>query len=191
MLDGDVRVALHARLAHQHRHEANSTLIIDELAVAGQVRVDTVVLNGRFAGYEIKSARDTLRRLPKQVEVYSAVLDRATLVVAESHTEKALDLLPGWWGVIEVRETSARRLRLVETRRGRSNPHVDTRMLCTLLWRDEALAALSAVGADVGYRSKPRNAISERLAAVTPRDELIKLVRETLKARSNWRVGSQ
>lgn len=190
MLDAEVRSALHARLARSHGYNPNRTLIIDELAIAGQVRIDTAVLNGRFAGYEIKSAKDTLRRLPKQVELYSAVLDHATLVVAENHKEKAVDLLPDWWGVIEVRTERNGSLRLVQARRPRLNQDIEPEILCRLLWRSESLAALTRSGFDAGFRSKPRRAISERLASTMPRNDLVDLVRETLKSRAGWRADA-
>lgn len=190
MRDADVRAALHARLTHAHRHENQTTRIIDELAIAGQVRIDTAVLNGKFAGYEIKSASDNLKRLPKQVELYSAVLDQATLVVAEKHTEKAAPLLPNWWGIIEVRTRRDGTLRLTQTRRPSRNPEIDPLTLCTLLWREEALNELSRRGLDQGIRSKPKRIIWDRLAEETPRSDLVNLVRETLKARSNWRPAT-
>jgi hypothetical protein len=59
----------------------------------GQVFVDVAVINGEIHGYELKSERDTLERLPRQVEVYSAVLGRATLVVGASY--EVFDTLPG------------------------------------------------------------------------------------------------
>src|SRR5665647_2133318 len=90
MRDGDVRTALHEQLRGEHAHELDRTRILDELGLAGEVRVDVAVLNGSFSGYEIKSAKDTLRRLPKQVQVYSQILDFAVLVVADTHYDLSL-----------------------------------------------------------------------------------------------------
>ena len=62
------------------------TLIVEELGIRqGAARVDVAVVNGSLHGYEIKSARDTLERLPKQSELYSSVFDTITLVTAENH----------------------------------------------------------------------------------------------------------
>lgn len=189
MRDADVRTSLHQWLRDQHSAELDSTRILDELDIAGQVRVDTVVLNGSFAGFEIKSASDTLRRLPRQVEVYSQVLDYATLVVADNHAAKARTLLPQWWGIIEATST-ADGVRLRTRRRARRNTTVDAMTLCTLLWRQETLAELELHGAAAGVRSKPNWVLWERLAESVDTETLRGVVRERLKARSEWRAAT-
>ncbi|MBT2533921.1 sce7726 family protein [Arthrobacter sp. ISL-48] len=186
MWDRDVRLALHAVLEEQHGHERSETKLIDELSLAGEVRVDVAVLNGSFSGYEIKSAHDTLRRLPKQVEVYSKMLDHMTLVVADKHVSHALPLLPEWWGVVTATSTDEG-LVLAEERSARPNPKVDPSFLATLLWREELLAALEERGIGKGVRSKPRHVLMARLVERTSADEMRVLVREQLKVRANWR----
>ena len=47
----------------------------------GSSRIDVAAINGHITGCEIKSARDDFARLTRQVEIYSAVLDVAILVV--------------------------------------------------------------------------------------------------------------
>ena len=81
MRDRDVRQALTENLRALH-DGAPDTHIRHELGLEhGQVFVDVVVINGELHGYELKSDSDTLDRLPRQVQAYSAVLDKATLVV--------------------------------------------------------------------------------------------------------------
>lgn len=188
MRDSDVREALHAWLADLHAHEAASTRVVDELGIAGTVRVDTAVFNGSFSGYEIKSASDTLRRLPKQVELYSAVLDYAYLVVASNHVQHARELLPAWWGIIEAVPVG-NAVDLRQRRKARWNRNVDAFTLCTLLWRDEALEELEVRGWATGVRSKPKVVLWERLAAQLELSELRSVVRERVKVRESWREG--
>ena len=57
------------------------------------------VVNGSLKGFEIKSDRDTLKRLGRQSEIYSKVFDTITLVTSECHLTPALDLIPAWWGI--------------------------------------------------------------------------------------------
>src|SRR5690625_4537558 len=77
-----------------------STIIVNELDVCyGAVIADMVVINGEIHGFEIKSERDTLERLPIQSKFYSKVFDTVTLVVSEKHIEKATKLVPDWWGI--------------------------------------------------------------------------------------------
>lgn len=189
MRDRDVREALHRWLTRQHEHEADTTRVVDELGIAGTVRVDTAVFNGAFSGYEIKSASDTLRRLPKQVEMYSAVLDYAYLVVASNHVAHARTLLPSWWGIIEAVPVGGS-VDLRHRRKARWNSRVDAFTLCTLLWRDEALEELEARGWAAGVRSKPKVVLWERLATRLELPELRELVRERLKVRESWRADA-
>lgn len=178
---------MHAVLEKQHKDERADTRIIDELSLAGEVRIDVAVLNGSFSGYEIKSAHDTLRRLPKQVEIYSKMLDHMTLVVADKHISHALPLLPAWWGVVTATSEEGGNLSLTQLRAPQANPAVDAEFLATLLWRDELLAALQLRGIDRGVRSKPRHALMARLVEHVEVAEMRILVREQLKVRENWR----
>jgi hypothetical protein len=177
---------LHARLVVEHAEAMDGTALIDELGLCGQVRVDVAVVNGALSGFELKSAHDTLRRLPDQVDVYSQVLDYATLVVAEKHADRAREMIPSWWGCI-VAAWETNHAVLTPVVEPEMNTAVDAWMLAQLLWRDEALAELSRRGLDRGVRTKPRIALWERLAAELPLDDLRDVVRETLKSRRGWR----
>jgi hypothetical protein len=186
MRDRDVRSALHRQLLTEHSSELARTRFVDELGLYGEVRVDVAVINGALSGFELKSARDNLRRLPKQVDIYSKVLDFSTLVVAENHLEAAIRLLRPSWGVVVVHQHSDEFL-LDRVREATPNPDIDPKVLAMLLWRDEALGELTAINHDRGFRSKSRRAICEHLAETVGLRELQRLVRERLKARENWR----
>ena len=185
MRDTDVRRVLREQLVAEHRAEPD-TLLLDELGLCGQVRVDLAVVNGFLAGYEIKSPVDTLRRLPGQAEVYSRVLDFAHLVVAGRHYEHALVMIPQWWGV-HLAHASAGEVWLETVRAARRNEMVDRMSLARLLWRDEALAVLAARGADRGVRTKARWHVWTRLSEVLTTEEMRDVVRSHLKARQGWR----
>jgi hypothetical protein len=186
MRDKDVRCALYRELEDQHASELSNTRFVDELGLCGEVRVDVAVLNGALSGYELKSAADTLQRLPKQVEYYSKVLDFAVLVVADNHAEAAAELLPKWWG-LTLAVAAGEQVALTVTRAPQRNPDIDAYSLALLLWRDEALSALAERQLDKGVRSKSRSLICQRLADTLPIEELRDLVREQLKARADWR----
>ncbi len=189
MRDRDIRTALHNRLSAEH---GPGTQYVDELGICGAVRVDVAVLNGIFSGYELKSDRDTLRRLPVQVEVYSKVFDRATLVVGASHHAHArtLGFLPDWWGVI-VASNTMNGVLLEEDRPSTWNEHVDPEALSQLLWRQEMLEELEMRGLEVGFKSKPRGVLAQVLARELPIDELRATVRHRLKTREGWRQLQQ
>ncbi|RKG68352.1 hypothetical protein D7W79_34280 [Corallococcus exercitus] len=186
MRDFDVRQALTASLKATHADDSE-TLIREELGLEhGQVFVDVAVINGEMHGYELKSERDTLARLPRQVEAYSAVLDRATLVVGARHVEQAIGLIPAWWGIKTATTQRDGSVKLRPLRKARRNPQQQMVAMAKLLWRDEALELLESLEAAKGLRSKPRKMLYERLVELLPADALRTEVRRLLKAREDW-----
>ena len=185
--DSEIRSILRTRLSQKYTDESR-TVLIEELGLCrGQVRVDLSVVNGLLHGYEIKSDRDSLRRLDGQVELYGKVFDRATLVVGERHLTEAFDSVPEWWGVL-LAHRSAKGLQLKTVRSPRSNPQKDPRALVELLWRDAAMALLEKRDAAQGVRGKPRWMVWDRICAVFGVKEIGAAVRAQLKARAKKRV---
>jgi hypothetical protein len=105
-------------------------------------RADVAIVGDALRGFEIKTARDKLNRLPHQVEAYSNVFDFCSAVVADRHVEPALELLPEWWGVMVISANS----HIDHLRQPRQNPMINPEVLVRLLWREEAFAALDRVG---------------------------------------------
>ena len=147
------------------------------------MRVDVAVVNGTLKGYEIKSLADTLRRLPAQVQIYSQVLDYATIVLAESHRDDACALLPSWWEIM-IAVDDADGSRLETLREGAMNPCVDTRALAELLWHSEAIDLLRSKNEHRGLARKPRVHAWDRIAAVCSTEEVRATVRARLKERA-------
>lgn len=181
MRDIDIRNELHRTALLEHQNDP-STVVVDELGVLqGTARIDIAVINGHLAGYEIKSARDNLSRLPGQVEVYGEVFDYVHLVLSECHLQAAENLIPGWWGIVVASPSSDHSVSLSTVRKSHQNPHVNARAIAELLWRDEALALLEERGAARGVRSKSRRHIWDRVCEVFELDEIREAVRQFLK----------
>ncbi len=188
MRDRDVREGVWSWLEQEHAGD-DDTLILNELGIFnGTTRIDIAVVNGEMAGFELKSERDTLERLPAQRDLYNLVLDRISLVVAENHYDKAVDMIPDWWGVWIAHPVSRGCVKVSRERDALPNPELDAETICSFLWRDEALAILDRIGASRGVKSKPREAIYRRLAEVLPLDAVREEVRSALKFREGWRV---
>jgi hypothetical protein len=188
--DPDIRDALRHHLENIHAGEAG-VKVIDELGIASHtVRVDLAVLNGSFAGYEIKSDVDTLRRLPVQSRTYDEVFDYMTLVTGRRYLAQARSQVPKHWGIMTAKST-ATGVDLSIVRLPRINKKFDKRTLAMMLWRDELIAALKERGAYRGLSRLPKGALWDRLADVTQLDELRDLVRETVKAREAWQAAAQ
>lgn len=189
MRDLDIRKALHNEVLREF-HEDTESRVLDELSLcSGSTRVDIAVINGSLHGFEIKSDRDTLERLPTQIELYSRVLDYATLVVGLPHLKHARKFLPPWWGVMIAKPGPANSPHFNFKRKARRNPSPDPFALVQLLWRREALSILEAHGLAKGLTSKPRIILWEVLATSFSYTELSWMVRQALKIRQGWREG--
>lgn len=191
MRDRDVRSALMQKLNIEFSKDPH-TRIVEEMGIwSGSVRIDVAVINGELSGFELKSDRDTLERLPLQADLYSRVFDRVTLVVGERHAEQALGIIPEWWGVM-VATQNGPEVDLSSSRDANINPDPDPYLVAQLLWKDEALTILDKFDLAKGWRSKRIKEIHRRLSAELEFDELTFQVREKLKKREGWlgQVGS-
>ncbi|MEJ1173128.1 sce7726 family protein [Agrobacterium sp. CMT1] len=84
-------------LAWYRRQRAlKPTSVIASEFVLGQTgcRSDLAIWNGAFIGVEIKSARDSLVRLPDQITAYLKFFDNVILLCDEIHLSKAETLCP-------------------------------------------------------------------------------------------------
>jgi hypothetical protein len=186
MRDYDIRTALKHELEAANAREPD-TLIKDEVGLCkGAVRVDIAVVNGTFNGYEIKSERDTLERLPAQEEAYSKTFDTVTIVTSGRYINKVIEKIPAWWGITRALKIG-RRVCFQIIRQPERNPKIDPLSLVQLLWRDEALTVLKERGLAEGMLSKPRRDLWQKIVDNLSVEELRKVVRERLKARENWR----
>lgn len=187
MGEGEIRQALHLQVIEPEYLAKPGARAVDELVLlGGKNRVDLAVLDDEFHAFEIKSANDNLDRLPEQQKCYNRFFDRISLVVDERHVARAVSIVPPSWGLISVSK-SGEQATFNQIWPARRNYALDPLSLSQLLWRDEAIAVLAKHNLARGLRSKPRKilwkAIAEKLPAAVVRDE----VRESLKARTDWR----
>ena len=106
-------------------------------------RADVAAFGDATWLFEIKSGRDSLRRLRRQADAFARVADRCVLVAASRHLHDAGAVLPLWWGMIEVPDGPTLTLRW--RRAAAPNPGADRRTLLLMLRRDEADAALRSL----------------------------------------------
>jgi len=165
------------------RERAPTALIVDELGInGGSVIVDVALFDEHLScGYEIKSAADSVKRLPAQIQAYSRVFDRCAIVCDSKPVTHAEPLLPAWWGIILIDEG-----RFFCLRELAPNPALDLKCLIKLIWRDEALTALQALGHGRGMSTARRAQLWKRLCEVLTPDQVRALVRTTLRERKSW-----
>ena len=170
--DRDIRPHLIAALTPR------ASWLCEEFSADGKVDVATVE-DRRLCGYEIKAARDTLKRLTlaggAQVEMFSRTFDRVTLVCAAKHVRPALAIVPAWWGI-----TVASVDGFAVHREAADNPNDPTPRMAWMLWSDEALSLLRSHGMHRGART--RGAMSQRIATL-PREAIRAAVFDALRAR--------
>ena len=74
MNDHQLRRALKSKVLARYAKDPD-TRVVEELGLRhGLARVDVAVVNGIIHGYELKSDKDNLKRLPHQIQVYSSEL---------------------------------------------------------------------------------------------------------------------
>lgn len=188
--DKIIRRALKKNLKNRHVRD-HKLRIVEELGIQhGVARIDVAVINGVMHGYEIKSDRDTLLRLPEQMDVYNSVFNQITLVVGRSHLYDAINIIPDWWGIMIAKIYADDSVIFNYIREAKENIKQDSISIAKLLWRDEALEILEEAGQADGFRSKPRSFIYEKLSETFDQKTLEEKVREVLFFRKDWRVDA-
>lgn len=183
--DSQIRRALRKELLSLHANEPD-TAIIDELSLCqGDARVDIAVINGSFGGYEIKSDRDTLTRLPNQSAAYELCFDTMTMVAGVRHVKHCIENLPPWWGVWEAVSTE-KGVKFGCWREPTANPKITPERVVQLLWKSELRQVLQEIGIHPQSKSSRRELWAILVAAVPP-DQLFGIVRRRIRARGDWR----
>ncbi len=178
---------LEKRLRAEHG-DCPETVVLAELGLlCGHVRADLTLVNSRLYGFEIKTDRDSVRRLERQAAAYGNIFDCVTLVAGPRRIRDAAGMVPPWWGIISF-SGGARRIEFRPVRAARPNPNRNPRALAQLIWRGRALELLELRGAVRGVRGKTRAAIWDRLCEVYGLEEIAAEVRTGLKARAARRA---
>lgn len=176
--------------------------LVDELAIPKRICLADIVAipvsknaSDGLHGFEIKSEVDSLTRLESQVHYYSQVFKRCTLVVTEKHEEKAVAMIPDWWGVIlalpkgvDAYSEPLDAIVLLEIREAKTNPlPLSPYGLTQLLWRTELVQLVKSREVEVlktGSKRVLRTAISKQL----PIEELERTVITCLAERVEWKI---
>jgi len=187
MNDVEIRQNFHRKILwRQHAHK--DTLVIDELGLNhGKCRADIAVVNGYLAGYEIKSNKDSLRRLEEQVKSYNAVFDKISIIAGDRYIGSIQNYIPIWWGIIISVRGQRGAVNFVTTRKAKTNKNINPLAMARLLWRNEAAEILMQKQMPPKILRQPRTILYEYLVDMLNTRELRKIVRKYLKNRKNWR----
>lgn len=165
----------------------DTSVAVEEMTIrSGDVRIDMAVLNGHMHGFEIKSDRDTLQRLPKQIEEYARVFDYLTLVTGPQYVDLVASRIPPWVGLASVGTDKRSRQLLVEVRDPLFNSNTDPDALTRLLWKQELILCHSHFATGVKTSKLTHQQLAESLALILPHGTLRDEVRRRLKIRLKW-----
>jgi hypothetical protein len=187
MRDAQVRRAFHESVL-KSANGSDDTIVINELGLKnGVIRADIAVLNGKMIGYEIKTERDTLKRLPAQVTAYSEVFDKAFIITTRKHLKQVKELIPQWWGIYEIIENACGSYSFKRRRSGSCNESQNAFTIAQLLWKAEALEIAKDLLQTNVKPTITKKEIYQTICDGCCRKELSKIVIQYLKQRDNWR----
>jgi len=162
-------------------------LVVEELTLP-ETRIDIAVIHAdHIAGYEIKGKTDSLRRLPLQVQCYSAVCGYAHVLAYGHHADKIVcaELVPDWWAVSRIMEGEAEIIRS-----GARNPKLESRAMLNILWVAELKAKCRELGVAKsicnGSGDKMRTALKSELDV----DQVSAFMCQAIRDRGDWREGT-
>lgn len=186
MNDPQIREILQkTELAH-FISDTNSKVVEELKLPIVKARIDIAVINGHLHGYEIKSAQDTLQRLPSQLLAYSKVFDFLTVVTENKYHERILGIIPDWVGVSicsdKLEEDQYKIIKPSTLNNNKEGFHI-----AKLLWHSELVEVLAEQ--NIPFKNKQRTWIlCELIAANIEINLLSDIVRHKLKQRNEWKV---
>jgi hypothetical protein len=147
-------------------HSLKTTCMLTEFR-AGRCKADVVLFNGTSTVYEIKSERDSLDRLQKQIDEYLGVFDILQVISGENHLTELERSIPSGVGIQVLTE----RFTIREYRQSVSNiANIRPERVFDSLQRHEYLAILEMNGMVVPELPNTRiHAVAaEMFASLTP-----------------------
>ncbi|MDV3753720.1 hypothetical protein CMU20_01660 [Elizabethkingia anophelis] len=187
MRDIDIRESLKTGPLKKYVSDSDS-LVLDEFNISlGIVRADIAILNGVLHGIEIKSEKDTLKRLDTQLTEYKKFFEYITVVTCEKFQNKIENSIPERCGIL-VAKSENDKIVFKTVRKAKKNYDIDKICLAKSLWKEEIIDALKEINYKKGLKSKSKPLLYEILCDNFSKQELLKIVKEKIKTRINWRA---
>lgn len=185
MRDFDIRIHLRNYLLNKYYLDSHSKVVEELNLPAAKARIDMAVINGHLHGYEIKSSKDTLQRLPSQLEAYEKIFDYLSVITEKKHSKKLIDLVPSWVNVYVCSEVNDQFV-IELAQKGSINKNKSGFHLAKILWREELIQILNEK--QIPFIQRDRNWIlAEIVSSNIKVKELSEIVRIKLKGRKNWK----
>lgn len=159
----------------------NDAILMSEMVIANwSRRADLAIANGRLCAFEIKSDGDSLKRLPGQVDSFSAHFDKVTVVAVSKFVPSILKDYPTHVGVLEI-YTSGGSIKFRQARAGRLVENRDFFRLSTFLTKSEIVKLLRRNGYKLSLEASRRQLIES--VSKLPLKQVKAFVLECVKAR--------
>lgn len=168
--------------------EMHSARLYEEMGIErGAARIDFALAGVNLEGFELKSDLDSLARMHNQIHAYNRVFDRITLAAGAAFLDEVAAIIPIWWGVWRANRIEDGSLAIEEVRPAAQNPAQEPYSVATLLWRDEAVAALVDASDQPPLRAS-RSELYERMVERMPLERLRSCVVRKLVERDVTKV---
>ncbi|MCR5733843.1 MAG: sce7726 family protein [Lachnospiraceae bacterium] len=160
----------------EREYEAlHEPLRVFEELVIGKSRADAIIVTkDLILGYEIKSDRDSLSRLQKQVKNYDRFCDYCYVVTGIHYLEKIEDEVPNHWGIYDILEDDDGGLHLEVYRKAQKNPAerplTKLKNQMNLLWRMELMEMIRSNGIR-GYSRKNKHKLRDLIVEKIGKEE--------------------
>lgn len=127
------------------KHSLRTACMLNEFRT-GSCKADLVILNGTATVYEIKSERDSLSRLERQLEAYRRVFPSVFVIAGENHVAAVMDLVGSDDGILQL----SRRHQIAVVKPAVDRPdRLNPVSIFETLRTDEAKALLAEIGVEV------------------------------------------
>lgn len=83
------------------KHSLQTASMLNEFRV-GECKADLAILNGTATVYEVKSERDSLSRLERQVAAYAQVFAKVYVIAGENHVGAVISSVPKDVGIMRL-----------------------------------------------------------------------------------------
>lgn len=190
MNDLQIRKFLKTGPLKKYMNDSNS-LVLDEFNISlGLVRADIAIVNGVLHGIEIKSEKDTLKRLDHQLKEYNKFFEYITIVSCEKFREKIIEIAPSNYGILIAKNIN-NEIVFEQLRKATKNKNVNKLCLVQSLWKNELIEIIESIDYKKGFKSKSKSFMYDIICENFSTNQLLSLVKLKLKTRVNWRVDSQ
>ncbi|MCR4658339.1 MAG: sce7726 family protein [Lachnospiraceae bacterium] len=141
--DPAMREILFETIEREYEIKNEPVRVFEELVI-GKSRADAIIVTkDSILGFEIKSDRDSLIRLEKQVRNYDRFCDYCYIATGLHFIDRIEDHVPKHWGIYDILEDEEGCLHIEMYREAEKNPAerptVKLKNQMNLLWRSELM----------------------------------------------------